>query len=138
MESLYGSAASVLTESVLSELHILLKRMNTTAILQKSGEQNQSSFHLGEEYQVPQERLVPPQYPTESDLNNWFTYHEPKEGQVTKYNAVREAGKFLAKVILHNCPMGPDRTAAVRIVREAVWTANASIACHVEKEDGSR
>lgn len=77
------------------------------------------------------------EYPTEKDLDNWFTYHAPTPPQITKYQAVREAGKFLAKVILHNCPMGADRTAAIRIVREAIFTANSSIACHVEKEKGN-
>jgi len=33
-----------------------------------------------------------------------------------------------ARVIHENCPESPDRTAAIRHLREAVMTANASIA----------
>ena len=63
------------------------------------------------------------------DLDNWFTYHSPTSDQLPKYAEIREAGKALATVILHNVPPGPDQTAAIRQVREAVMTANQGIAC---------
>jgi hypothetical protein len=66
---------------------------------------------------------------SEKDLNNWFTYHAPKPEQLPKYAAIRDAGKELATVILKNTPSSPDQTAAIRLIREAVMTANQCIAC---------
>ena len=58
-----------------------------------------------------------------------FTYHPPTEETIPKYNAIREAGLAFAKVIEANAPPSPDRTVAIRKIREAVMTANAAIAC---------
>lgn len=66
---------------------------------------------------------------TKDQLQNWFTYHSPTPEQLPKYQAIREAGLNLAAVIVQNSPASADQTAAVRKVREAVMTANASIAC---------
>lgn len=66
---------------------------------------------------------------SEEMLNNWFTYHSPKEGQQDQYMAIRAAGFILARAINNNTPPGPDQTAAIRKVREAVMTANQAIAC---------
>lgn len=71
-----------------------------------------------------------------ADLDNWFSYHAPKPGQPEKYEAIRSAGYYLAQVILNNAPAGADQSAAIRQVREAVMTANAAIACHVEPKTG--
>ena len=68
--------------------------------------------------------------PTSADLDNWFTYHAPNEVQIAQYAILRQRGQDLADVILMNCPPCADTTAAIRKVREAVMTANASIACH--------
>lgn len=57
-----------------------------------------------------------------------FTYHKPTPEQEASYKRIRETAMRLAKVIDECCPAGPDRTAAVRHIREAVMTANASIA----------
>jgi len=57
-----------------------------------------------------------------------FTYHPPRPGQDEKYAAIRAAGKSMAMIILATCPQCADRTDAIRKVREAVMTANASIA----------
>ena len=65
----------------------------------------------------------------DATLNNWFTYHSPGPEELPKYQAIREAGLNLAKVIVDNSPASADQSAAVRKVREAVMTANASIAC---------
>lgn len=62
-------------------------------------------------------------------IETWFTYHAPKDDQPQRYEAIRAAGKELAKTILACCPSSADRTAALRKVREAVFTANAAIAC---------
>jgi hypothetical protein len=57
-----------------------------------------------------------------------FTYHPPSGDQPERYNRIREAAKAFAYEIDASCPAGPDRTAAIRHVREAMMTANASIA----------
>lgn len=69
---------------------------------------------------------------TFEDLENWFTYHAPKGAQPAQYEAIRAAGKALAAVILDCTPPSADQTAAIRKVREAVMTANAAIACHLD------
>jgi Xaa-Pro aminopeptidase len=66
---------------------------------------------------------------TASDLDNWFTHHAPTPKQTAAYEAVREAGKAFAAVILAQTPSCPDQTVAIRKVREAVMVANQSIAC---------
>lgn len=68
-------------------------------------------------------------------LDWWFKYHPPAdhpsgpEAAAERYARIRDAGKAFAKVILENTPASADQTAAVRKVREAVFTANAAIAC---------
>jgi len=62
------------------------------------------------------------------DTQHIFTHHAPIVDQIAKYQAIREAGKVLADVIIENAPAGADQTAAIRKVREAVMTANAAIA----------
>lgn len=66
---------------------------------------------------------------TPEQLLNWFTYHSPTQDQMPKYLAIREAGMAFASAIVEHAPDGPDTTAAVRKVREAVMTANQAIAC---------
>lgn len=66
---------------------------------------------------------------TDVQLQNWFTYHSPTPEQLPKYQAIREAGLALATAIRDNSPASADQTAAIRKVRDAVMTANASIAC---------
>lgn len=61
-------------------------------------------------------------------IDEVFTYHAPKAGDPEKYEAIRGKAKELAQVILDNCPGCADRSDALRKVREAVFTANASIA----------
>lgn len=67
--------------------------------------------------------------PTEDEIFSWFMYHAPNEVQIAQYLVIREKGKELADTIMLNCPESADRTVAIRKVREAVMTANASIAC---------
>lgn len=62
------------------------------------------------------------------DLNNMFTYHPPTIDQLPKYDILRKAAKMFAQVIIECTPEGADQSAAIRKVREAVMTANASIA----------
>lgn len=66
---------------------------------------------------------------TPENLAHWFKYHAPQEGQPGKYEAIRSAGLAFATTILSLTPPSADQSAAVRLVREAVFTANAAIAC---------
>lgn len=66
---------------------------------------------------------------TQEQLDNWFMYHAPKDGQAQQYEELRAAGKAMAEVIVRLTPSSADQTAAIRKVREAVFTANAAIAC---------
>jgi hypothetical protein len=62
------------------------------------------------------------------DLDDLFSYHAVEADQVTKYEAIRSAAKQFAKTVLENTPRSADQSAAIRKIREAVMTANASIA----------
>ncbi len=62
------------------------------------------------------------------DLDNIFKYHPPKGDQPERYEKIRAAAKEFAEVINACCPDSADKTAAIRKLREAVMTANASIA----------
>jgi len=64
----------------------------------------------------------------EFDIESLFTYHSPKDDQIPRYKRLRESAKEFAQTIVACCPDSADRTAAIRKVREAVMTANASIA----------
>ena len=66
------------------------------------------------------------------NIENVFSYHAPKGDQPQKYEAIRAAAKNFAQVIVDNTPSCADQTAALRKVREAVMTANASIALEGE------
>lgn len=69
----------------------------------------------------------------QSQIDEWFALHPPRAGQPQRYQAIRDAAKRLVEVIVSNTATSADQTAAVRMVREAVMTANVSIACeHAE------
>lgn len=65
---------------------------------------------------------------TADQLDDLFSYHAPEGDQPKQYEAIRTAAKYFAAAILENTPSSPDQTVAIRKVREAVMTANASIA----------
>jgi hypothetical protein len=64
---------------------------------------------------------------SEADLDHWFASHVPNQDETRRLQAIREQGKQFARTILTNLQPGPDQTAAIRKVREAVYTANAGI-----------
>lgn len=66
---------------------------------------------------------------TQDDLENWFTYHAPSPEQIPQYQAIRDAGRNLATVILNNTNSSADQSDSIRSVRNACMTANAAIAC---------
>lgn len=67
---------------------------------------------------------------TQEQIDHWFKYHPPGLGDPAAYTAIRDAGKAFAAVIMAHTPSGADQTAAIRKVREAVFTANAARACN--------
>lgn len=62
------------------------------------------------------------------DLDNIFSYHAPTPEQVVSYNAIREAAKAFAQVVVDNTPASADQSTAIRQIREATMTANAAVA----------
>ena len=65
----------------------------------------------------------------QEQLENWFSYHAPVGDQAERYAAIRAAAKVFAAKLLELCPESADRTVAIRHVRDAVYSGNASIAC---------
>jgi hypothetical protein len=61
-------------------------------------------------------------------IEETFTYHAPRGGDLHRYHEIRDAARDFATVIAEHCPESADRTAAFRAIREAVGWANASIA----------
>ena len=61
-------------------------------------------------------------------LDHVFSYHAPDAAAIAHMQELRESAKSLASLILQVCPRCADRSAAIRQVREAVMSANASIA----------
>lgn len=64
---------------------------------------------------------------TRDEIRDLFTYHAPSPEMTAKFLKVREAIEGAAVAIDENCPPGADRTAAMRKLKEAHMTANASI-----------
>jgi hypothetical protein len=69
---------------------------------------------------------------TEHDLDHWFQYHPPREGQRERYELIRAQAKTFARVVLDTTSPGADQSAAIRKIRETVFTANAAIALEGE------
>lgn len=67
---------------------------------------------------------------SEPDLDNWFTYHPPGEGDVEAYGHIRVSGRRLAEAIVAEVPPSRERDKALEAVREAVMWANAGRACN--------
>ena len=73
---------------------------------------------------------------TSEMLENWFIYHAP-EGNVAgkpiskieAYQRIRDAGKEFAQYVVLCTPECADQTATIRLIRQAVMTANQAIAC---------
>lgn len=73
---------------------------------------------------------------TDAEINDLFTYHAPKNDQPARYQAIREAARIFAKVLVANTKSSADQTHAIRCLRDSVMTANASIA--LEKDSHAR
>jgi len=60
-------------------------------------------------------------------IDDMFTYHPWVQEQTDRGWAVRIALTDAVKVIVKNCPPCPDRSAAIRKIREARMDANSAI-----------
>ena len=65
---------------------------------------------------------------TKEEITELFTYHSPKLDQASRYQTIRDAAKQFALCLVENTKPSADQTAAIRLLRESVMTANASIA----------
>jgi hypothetical protein len=63
-----------------------------------------------------------------AEIDEIFEYHAPSAEDLVRYQKIRAAAKELALTIAQCAPPSPDRSAAIRKVREAVMTANAAVA----------
>jgi hypothetical protein len=61
-------------------------------------------------------------------LKELFSYHPPNSETLPKFQAINQAAKNFAEIILQNCPAGNDRSGAINCIRMARMTANAAIA----------
>ncbi len=61
-------------------------------------------------------------------LAELFKYHPPTAETLPKFAAINQAAKNFAEVVLQNCPGSADRSAAIRLIRDARMTANAAVA----------
>ena len=61
------------------------------------------------------------------EIVDLFRYHRPTDDMNARFDVVRTAITNAAIAIDSACPAGPDRTAAIRKLKEAQMTANASI-----------
>lgn len=57
-----------------------------------------------------------------------FTYQQPREDQIPKFVAVRDALLNAANVVEANCPPCADRSHTLRLLRDARMWADAAIA----------
>lgn len=62
------------------------------------------------------------------NVDEVFKYHTPTPDQIPRFQAVNEAAKAFAKVILENVPRTPTRTRALNTIMDTRMLANAGIA----------
>ena len=65
---------------------------------------------------------------TRSDLKDIFTYHAPTPDQQVVYEKLRNAAYDFSVALVELTPTSADQSAAIRLLRECVMTANAAIA----------
>jgi uncharacterized membrane protein len=63
----------------------------------------------------------------DSAIEDAFNYQPWTPEQISKGKLVRESMANCVKVIVANVPPGPDRTVAIRKIREARMDANSAI-----------
>ncbi len=61
----------------------------------------------------------------DNDLKNRFTYHAPKNGQVQRYQEIRDQAYDLADLVNRECPESREKSLAITHLEDAVMWANA-------------
>lgn len=61
------------------------------------------------------------------EIRDAFTYHPWSDDQKHRGEAVRSALMAAVNIIVHFVPPGPDRSAAIRKIREARMDCNSAI-----------
>lgn len=56
-----------------------------------------------------------------------FDHHQPGPAQIERITNMRRAAKAMICAIFDNAPESADRTCAIRMVHEAMMTANKAI-----------
>lgn len=64
-------------------------------------------------------------------IEQWFRYHPPTDEQIECYSRIREEAREFAHTLNSVLPEGPDKTVAIRSLRETVMLANSALACAV-------
>lgn len=64
----------------------------------------------------------------DAKIENAFMYHEPKDDQPTKYQAIREKSKEMAYLIKDLVPDSREKSLALIKLEECSMWANAGIA----------
>jgi hypothetical protein len=57
-----------------------------------------------------------------------FEHHSPTPEKLAQYQALHEAARVFALVLLKHTPPSEDQAAALRLLREATMTACAAVA----------
>ncbi|HEY3595055.1 MAG TPA: hypothetical protein VGL13_14320 [Polyangiaceae bacterium] len=66
--------------------------------------------------------------PSEFDPEYVFSHHSATPEKLKHYEAIHAAAKNLASVLLEHVPVCTDRSAALRLLREASMMACAAVA----------
>lgn len=67
---------------------------------------------------------------TKEQIENAFSYHQPKGAKVQLHIDIREAAKQLAYTILAATPTSREQSLAITKLEEVMMWANAAIARH--------
>lgn len=70
------------------------------------------------------------------DVERWLSYQPVDADQIERIRAVRHKAKELAHLVLDLTPRCADQSAAIRLIREVVMTANAAIVCEKRERPG--
>ena len=65
---------------------------------------------------------------TDFDPEYVFSHHHATPEKLKQYDAIHEAAKRFAEVLIENTPASSDRNNALRLLREATMMACAAIA----------
>lgn len=70
----------------------------------------------------------------QKEIDNFFRTHPLNDSKPICVDEVRNAGRFFAEILYRVVPRCADRTAAVRKIREAVWSTVFAIASDKDTE----